>query len=65
MIQVNQQSAYLIGRDRTVVDLPVDHPSCSKQHAALQFRQIVEKNEFGDTKRLTKCVIAGEGTKRW
>lgn len=41
-----------------VADIPVDHPSTSKQHAVLQFRQVVERNEFGDTKSRTKCVCA-------
>jgi smad nuclear-interacting protein 1 len=31
-----------------VTDIPVAHPSCSKQHAAIQFRQITEKNEYGE-----------------
>lgn len=31
-----------------VVDFPVDHPSCSKQHAVIQFRYVEKKNEFGD-----------------
>lgn len=31
-----------------MADLPVDHPSCSKQHAALQFRYVEKRNEFGD-----------------
>jgi len=39
---------WLIGRDRLVADIPVDHPSCSKQHAVIQFRNVVKKNEFGD-----------------
>lgn len=39
-----------------VADIPVDHPSTSKQHAVLQFRQVMERSEFGDTKTLTKCV---------
>lgn len=34
----------------------MDHPSASKQHAVLQFRQVTERNEFGDTKSLTKCA---------
>ncbi|KAJ3205027.1 Smad nuclear-interacting protein 1 [Entophlyctis luteolus] len=38
MIPLNRQSAYLFGRDRKVADIPVDHPSISKQHAALQYR---------------------------
>lgn len=39
-LYIHRESAYLIGRDRKVVDLPVDHPSCSKQHAALQYRLV-------------------------
>jgi smad nuclear-interacting protein 1 len=54
MIQVNRQSAFLFGRDRVVADVPLDHPSASKQHAVLQFRQAHERNEFGDTKSVTK-----------
>ncbi|KAL8619039.1 hypothetical protein ACOMHN_020737 [Nucella lapillus] len=38
MLPVHRQSAYLFGRDRRVADIPVDHPSCSKQHAVLQYR---------------------------
>ncbi|KAJ3213402.1 Smad nuclear-interacting protein 1 [Dinochytrium kinnereticum] len=40
MLKIHRQSAYLIGRDRVVADIPVDHPSCSKQHAVLQYRQV-------------------------
>ncbi|POY75400.1 hypothetical protein BMF94_1470 [Rhodotorula taiwanensis] len=57
LFHVHRQSAYLIGRDRIVADIPVDHPSASKQHAVLQFRQVVERNEFGDTKSLTKPFL--------
>ena len=39
-LHVHRQSAYLIGRDRRVADLPIDHPSCSGQHAVLQYRQV-------------------------
>lgn len=39
-LYIHRQSAYLIGRDRIVVDLPIDHPSCSKQHAVLQYRVV-------------------------
>ena len=38
MLPIHRQSAYLLGRDRRVADIPVDHPSCSKQHAVLQYR---------------------------
>ncbi|EEH44358.2 uncharacterized protein PADG_00647 [Paracoccidioides brasiliensis Pb18] len=47
-IPLGGRSCWLIGRERLVVDLPVDHPSCSKQHAALQFRYVEKRNEYGD-----------------
>ena len=36
LLHIHRQSAYLIGRDRTVADIPLEHPSCSKQHAVIQ-----------------------------
>lgn len=40
VLHLHRQSAFLLGRDRRVADVPIDHPSCSKQHAALQFRMV-------------------------
>ncbi|RDX53275.1 SMAD/FHA domain-containing protein [Lentinus brumalis] len=57
LMHIQRQSAYLIGRDRAVVDIPVEHPSCSKQHAVIQYRQVQEKNEFGDVKSAVKPFI--------
>ncbi|KAL1950571.1 hypothetical protein VTO73DRAFT_5695 [Trametes versicolor] len=57
LLHIHRQSAYLIGRDRAVVDLAVEHPSCSKQHAVIQYRQVREKNEFGDVKSAVKPFI--------
>lgn len=36
LLHIYRQSAYLFGRDRTVADVTLDHPSCSKQHAVIQ-----------------------------
>ncbi|KAI0042123.1 SMAD/FHA domain-containing protein [Auriscalpium vulgare] len=47
LMHIHRQSAYLIGRDRMVCDIPLEHPSCSKQHAVIQFRYIQVKDEFG------------------
>lgn len=33
-----RQSAYLFGRDQSIADIPIRHPSCSSQHAVIQFR---------------------------
>ncbi|KAF9454802.1 SMAD/FHA domain-containing protein [Macrolepiota fuliginosa MF-IS2] len=45
LLHIQRQSAYLIGRDRLVADISMDHPSCSKQHAAIQYRYVQEKGE--------------------
>lgn len=42
-------TAVLFGRDRAVADIPTDHPSCSKQHAVLQFRRTVVADAHGLT----------------
>ncbi|KAF9425188.1 hypothetical protein BGZ94_007758 [Podila epigama] len=57
LLHIHRQSAFLFGRDRNVVDIPIDHPSCSKQHAVLQFRQVVENDNLGQSKRTTKPFI--------
>ncbi|XP_036339269.1 FHA domain-containing protein DDL [Rhagoletis pomonella] len=46
-LHIHRQSCFLVGRDRKVADLAVDHPSCSKQHAALQYRLVPFEREDG------------------
>ncbi|KAJ7600830.1 smad nuclear interacting protein 1 [Mycena floridula] len=57
LMHINSQSAYLFGRDHLVADIPLDHPSCSKQHAAIQHRFIKEKDELGNMKGSVKTFI--------
>ncbi|XP_071955351.1 smad nuclear-interacting protein 1-like [Antedon mediterranea] len=57
VLQVHRQSAYLLGRDRMVADIPIDHPSCSKQHAALQFRLVNYQRDDGTTGRRVKPFV--------
>jgi len=52
VIYVHRQSAYLIGRDHKVADFPIDHPSCSKQHAALQYRSMPFERADGSKGRV-------------
>ena len=54
VLNLDRQSSYLVGRDRIVADIPVDHTSCSSQHAVIQFRQVNAKNEFGDVDKRIK-----------
>ena len=47
-IELSTRSCWLVGRELAVVDMAAEHPSISKQHAAIQFRFIEKRNEFGD-----------------
>ena len=47
-VELFTRSCWLLGRERSVVDYAIEHPSCSKQHAVLQFRFVEKKNEYGD-----------------
>jgi len=49
-IQLHSRSCWLLGREIVVADIPIEHPSCSKQHAVLQFRHVVKKDEWGEKK---------------
>lgn len=31
---------FLFGKERRVADVPTDHPSCSRQHAVIVFREV-------------------------
>lgn len=58
MLPIHRQSAYLLGRERKVADIPIDHPSCSKQHAVLQFRLMSYQREDGTQgKRIRPYLI--------
>ena len=56
VLHIHRQASYLIGRERSVADIPANHPSLSKQHAVIQYRQILVPDPLGlaDTKEI-KC----------
>lgn len=64
---LHTRSCWLFGRERLVVDCPIDHPSCSKQHAVIQFRFVEVKSEHGDKVGRVKPYIidleSANGTK--
>jgi smad nuclear-interacting protein 1 len=39
-LHLHRQSAYLVGREEKIADIKVLNPSCSKQHAVIQFRRV-------------------------
>ncbi|KAF8759513.1 SMAD FHA protein [Rhizoctonia solani] len=57
LLHLHRQSAYLVGRDPKICDILVEHPSCSKQHAVIQFRQVHVKDEFGVAKAVIKPFV--------
>lgn len=60
--QIHRQSAYLFGKDRAVADIPIDHPSCSKQHAVFQYRLIDYQRKDGSAGRVVKPYIIDLGS---
>uniref|UniRef100_A0A131YHJ1 Smad nuclear-interacting protein 1 n=1 Tax=Rhipicephalus appendiculatus TaxID=34631 RepID=A0A131YHJ1_RHIAP len=56
-IPLHRQSAYLLGRSRLIADIPIDHPSCSKQHAVLQFRLVPYTRDNGTTGRRIRPYV--------
>ena len=42
-LHISQQSAYLFGRNEEIADITLHHPSCSSQHAVLQYRALPNK----------------------
>ena len=57
VLHLHRQSAYLLGRDRKIADMPVDHPSCSKQHAVLQYRLVEYQKDDGTVGRSVRPYI--------
>ncbi|XP_072275768.1 smad nuclear-interacting protein 1 [Pyxicephalus adspersus] len=66
VMYIHRQSAYLMGRQRRIADIPIDHPSCSKQHAVLQYRMVAFTRSDGTTGRRVRPYIidlgSGNGT---
>merc|ERR1712223_710591 len=54
VLHLHRQSAYLLGKDRKVADIPIDHPSCSRQHAVLQYRCI--PGSSADGQKITRVL---------
>ncbi|XP_061145211.1 smad nuclear-interacting protein 1 [Syngnathus typhle] len=66
VMYIHRQSAYLLGRQRKIADIPIDHPSCSKQHAVFQYRVTEFTRADGTAGRRVRPYIidlaSGNGT---
>lgn len=61
-LYIHRQSCYLFGRERRVADVPTDHPSCSKQHAVIQFRQVEKEQPDGMLKKEVRPYLMDLGS---
>ncbi|XP_004500039.1 FHA domain-containing protein DDL [Cicer arietinum] len=61
-LYIHRQSCYLFGRERRIADIPTDHPSCSKQHAVIQFRQVEKEQPDGTLVKHTRPYIMDLGS---
>lgn len=56
-IVINEKAVYLCGRDRDVCDIPLDHLSCSLQHAVIVHRQVSKPDSTGLRQYVVKPFI--------
>ncbi|XVF77563.1 hypothetical protein PTKIN_Ptkin14bG0055000 [Pterospermum kingtungense] len=61
-LYIHRQSCYLFGRERRVADIPTDHPSCSKQHAVIQFRQVEKEQPDGTLSKEVRPYVMDLGS---
>eukprot|EP00258_Populus_trichocarpa_P051384 XP_024467403.1 FHA domain-containing protein DDL [Populus trichocarpa] len=61
-LYIHRQSCYLFWRERRVVDIPTDHPSRSKKHAVIQFRQVEKERPDGMLKNQVRPYMMDLGS---
>ncbi|KAL4852743.1 Serine/threonine-protein phosphatase 4 regulatory subunit 3 [Chlorella vulgaris] len=61
-LHIHRNSCYLFGRERRVADIPTDHPSCSKQHAILQYRMTEKEGKDGMMKAAVRPYLMDLGS---
>lgn len=64
-IHITEQSAYLFGREQLVVDILLENPTCSKQHAVLQASDINDMPCVTFTRILFTSVSTSVHGERW
>lgn len=57
-LKLYERTSWLVGRERQVADILTEHPSCSKQHAVMQFRY-TEKvvGDYGDKRAKVRLYV--------
>ena len=62
VLHIHRQSAFLIGRIKDIADILTMHPSCSGQHAVLQFRLKILKDDLDEVRVVLPYVMDLEST---
>ncbi len=62
VLHIHRQSAFLIGRIKDIADILTMHPSCSGQHAVVQFRLKVLKDDLDEVRVVLPYVMDLEST---
>lgn len=61
-LRIHSRSCFMIGRDEKVCDLPIAHPSCSKQHAVIQYRLREVVDAEGNARSVIKPYLMDLGS---
>jgi len=56
-IPIYTQSCYLFGKDKRIADIFLENPTCSHQHAVIQFRETEKPDDFGIIHREVKPYL--------
>ena len=62
VLHIHRQSAFLIGRIKDIADILTMHPSCSGQHAVVQFRLKILKDDLDEVRVILPYVMDLEST---
>ena len=55
ILHLNSKSCYLVGKDDKIAPIFVNHPSCSRQHAVIQFRKVNKTDTLNES--VNVCVL--------
>ncbi|KAI9710583.1 MAG: hypothetical protein M1820_002719 [Bogoriella megaspora] len=56
-VELGARSVWLLGRESKVVDLVTAHPSCSGQHAVIQFRHTTKTGKNGEPRQSVRPYL--------
>ena len=58
-INISRKSCYLFGRDQKIADILLENPSCSQQHAVIQYREKQVTRQLSMEEQAARGVYMG------